>query len=236
MCIHPQPDWRPLTTEELGLLIGEDAEASDEAADLPPLAAGLLVIPTRLRQAWWETAGHGMPVAARDERYQRFAASVLEFLRFKRLPLPPQCEVEALASRPDQPGTRVDPATGRLSGLRFAAPDLEDGRRPVGVINLGDEATHLVLLNLSSDIMRGFLAREGDPTAWCLAPAPLTERFFDACSSYPLVRLRLEPGEGLWFPQTDVVYDGWPGLKREVDIVLTIHGDWSAPTPAPRST
>ena len=140
-----------------------------------------------------------------------------------------------MASRPDMRGTRLEPAAGGLSGLGFAAPGPPAvARHTLGTINLGDEATHLVLLNLPSELMRALLARDDEPGVRSLAPSELAARFFDTYPGYPRTRLRLDPGEGLWFPSADIIYDGWVGAKRDVDVVLTIRGE--AEEASPEST
>jgi hypothetical protein len=241
---HPRPDWRRATADELALLVADmpgpatpspappAGTAPSAAAGEPPprrLEAGVLAIPLRLRRAWWEEAGADRPRPDPDASYHRFAADLLDFLRFKDLPLPARCEVEVMASRPDQPGTRLD-ADGRLSGLAFASgrPSGSE-RRTLATINLGDEATHVVLLNLPAEVMRARLAGGGESAACSLPLEALAVRFFDAFESYPLVRLRLDPGEGLWFPEADVAHDGWTGDKQEVDVVLAIREGLPAP-------
>jgi hypothetical protein len=237
--VHPRTDWRPLSAEELAVLVEEipqgagpphpapagtrpPAVASADGEEvLAPLRAGVLVIPARLRQAWWRTAGQSGPETQGGEDYRRFVVELLEFLRFKRLPLPARCEVEVMASRPHQPGTRLDP-DGSLSGLRFAATAAD---QRTAAINLGDGTTHLVLLNLPAESMRAHLARQGEPRASSLPLPELAAGFFDAYPTYPLTRLRLDAGEGLWFPDADVVYDGWTGATPDVDVVLTIRGE-----------
>jgi hypothetical protein len=100
----------------------------------------------------------------------------------------------------------------------------------VAAINLGDEASHIVLLNLPPAGMAGLVDEAGAGPAPPLAD--LTPRFFEARSTYPLVRIRLDPGEGLWFPTSGVVCDGWTREKRELDVVLTIRRGASTTPPS----
>jgi hypothetical protein len=165
----------------------------------------------------------------RDDAYRRFVAAVLEFLRFKRLPLPARCAADLVASRPDLRGTRLDPGTGALSGLGFSTPA---SPRVVGMINVGDGTTHLVWLNVAAQGMRARLAQDGAPDLPPLSPSDLVSRFFDSYPDYPLTRVSLDPGEGVWFARADVVHDGWPGAKQDADVVLTIRGEME-PSPVP---
>jgi hypothetical protein len=211
--VHPGPGWRPLTGAELGLLVSRE-----------PSGAGLLAIPGHLRSAWWAQAAQATtPLGAPSVAYDRFVAALLEFLRFKELPLPAVCEVEVTASRPGQPGTRLDPATGDLAGLVSAARQgPTSSGSAVAVINLGDEATHLVLLNLGGGDRQALLRGRPEACVATLPPTALAMDFLEAFPTYPLIRVRLDPTEGLWFPGSEVAYDGWTVGKRDLDVVLCI--------------
>jgi len=171
--LDPRVDWRPPTADELSMLVDEAPPGVN------PLRTNLLAIPAWLRTAWWDHVD--------QTGYERFASDVLEFLRFKDLPLPPLCEIEVTVSRPDETRTRLHEATKAA---------------PLVVVNLGDEASHIIMSNLP--------------------PAATAGRPYEARSAYPLVRIRLDPGEGLWFPPCGVICDGWTREKRELDVLLII--------------
>jgi hypothetical protein len=211
---QPRRDWRPLAPDEVTQLVDEEPPAA------APLRTSLFVLPAWLRAAWWDQVD--------QTSYERFARELLGFLRFKALPLPALCEVRVTVSRPGQTGTRSNPTTGDLSGL--APTPSMPGAAEVAAINLGDEATHVVLLNLPPGAMAGLLGADIAPV---LPLAELVPRFFEARAAYPLVRIRLDPGEGLWLPAEDVIHDGWTCEKRDLDIVLTIAG---SPSPAALQT
>jgi len=171
--LHPRADWRPPTADELSVLVDEAPPGVN------PLRTNLLAIPARLRAAWWDHVDQA--------GYERFASDLLDFLRFKDVSLPALCEIEVTVSRPDQTGTRLHEA---------------NNAGPLAVVNLGDEASHIVMSNLP--------------------PPAMADGFFEARSAYPLVRIDLDPGEGLWFPPCGVICDGWTREKRELDVLLTI--------------
>ena len=166
-----------------------------------------------------------MPGAPGHEDYQRFVAELLEFLRFKGLPLPRSVRGggDGEPAGPARNATGPERKSERLALRRDRAAAPPTSAPPS--INLGDATTHLVLLNLHAEAMRAHLARQGEPTASSLPLPELAARFFEAYPTYPLMRLRLDPGEGLWFPDADVVYDGWTGATPDVDVVLTIRGE-----------
>jgi hypothetical protein len=190
-----------------------------------PRRTSLFVIPAWLRAAWWDQVDRAS--------YERFAGELLGFLRFKALSLPGPCEVRVTVSRPGETGTRLDPTTGDRCGLA-PTPSVPGapGGPEVAAINLGDEATHVVLLNLPPGAMAGLV---GAGIAPVLPLADLVPRFFEARPAYPLVRIRLDPGEGLWFPASGAIHDGWTCEKQELDVVLTIRGSPSSVVCRPSS-
>ena len=90
--------------------------------------------------------------------------------------------------------------------------------RVAGIINLGDEPTHFAFLNLDRPAMAHMLDGPSEPAG------DLLRRFFTARPTYPLVRVRLEAGDGLWLPTSGLAYDICTLDKREVDVALTIRG------------
>src|SRR5262249_29663086 len=160
---------RPPTPDELALLVtaGEPAPTPrgglpllEESPATPPThahtseAVCLFQIPEHLRNAWWDlfdaAAESGGPVKGFDE----FAAKVTEFLTFKRLGAPGTVQMEVLVTAAGTRSIRVDPATGQPSGLGSTVapwspwPAGEQATIPRlhAVVNLGDEATSVVLL------------------------------------------------------------------------------------------
>ncbi len=227
----PRNDWRKLSPGELALLIDECPQSAATARAptldtmLSPSRAGLLAIPSHLRASWWTVAERADTSNGRMEGYESFVAQLLEFLRFKRLPLPEHCGFDVVASRPSQRSTHLDAAGESVMGLGFNTLLQGESRhasRLVGAINLGDEATHLVLLNLSPPAMCSILVRQGQTEITATSSPELLKQFFAALPDYPLVRLRLDPGEGLWLPNDAVVYDRDTQGKQDLDLVLTI--------------
>jgi hypothetical protein len=78
-------------------------------------------------------------------------------------------------------------------------------RRAAAGVNLGDERTAVVVCNLVPDA----------------CPGGVTE-FLQACPDYLLLRVWLEPGEGLWFPAGGVAWAACTRDKTELDIWLNV--------------
>ena len=217
--ILPRDDWRPPAAEELRLLV------ADEQA---PTAAGahfeLLAIPAALRLRWWEIAEHDAAAGAPLPGYSEFVAEVLELLRFKRLPVPMACAADVVVSRPGQTSTRLARDRRGLAGFGFgslAARATDRCDTPIALINLGDERSHLVVLNLGSEALRAQPAATAVPAA----ADRLLDAFFTRQPGYPLVQVRLDPGEGLWFPMPPPAFDGWTHGKTDLDAMLILRGE-----------
>lgn len=222
--IHPRDDWRSASSDELRLLIAPDAEPLSP----PPTAhLQLLLVPPRLRERWWELVQQsGDVTAGAVPGYDRFADDLLEFLRFKRLPVPTHCVSDVVVSRPGQSSTCLDDSGERLSGLgyRGLAPRPANAARgiPVAAINLGDEATHIVFLNLTPEALRAYLTETGSNDS--ASDDEALQAFAVRHPEYPLVGVRLDPGEGLWLPTPPPAFDGWTVGKQDLDAVLILQG------------
>jgi hypothetical protein len=222
----PRRDWRPPDHADFDRLIGgppsvEPAGAAPKVASadavLPPSDVGSFHLPSHLRRAWWALADSPDALAGDGRSYHAFARDAIEFLR-----------LEVAVRGPGEPPagwlTPSGAAGASESGENRPSPAGER-ERVVAVVNLGDEPTHLVLLNLAPAAMAALI---GAP--WPIDPArgacaDLLGRFFTALPSYPLVRVRLEAGDGLWFPAHGLVHDVCTLDKREVDVALTLRDD-----------
>lgn len=215
--VCPRADWRAATVAELAVL------APSGTSDASPLEAAhwaLLTIPAHVRQRWWDAAERGEAGEGTQPGYDAFVADVLELLRFKGLPVPPRCAAAVLVNRPGQTSTRLD-GSGRLAGFCFgslvpssAAHGADD---PIAVFNLGDEFAHLVMLNLGVHALRARLAVDDATVA-----DEILSTFYLRQPAYPLVRVRLDPGEGLWLSSPPPAFDGWTVGKADLDALLVL--------------
>lgn len=232
---YARDDWCAPTAAEMQRLLGKVA---DQEAAVTATQVALVVVPQHVRAAWWRVAERAERLDGRLDGFDGFVGELLEFLRFKRLPLPARCRCEVTANRPGQRSTRVD-ADGAPLGLEFSAS--APGHMPAracAVINLGDEDTHLVVLNLLRTDLEALLSTGGahrraplhDHNASTCGNGTLA-RFFTAMPDYPLVRVRLSPGDGLWLPSSNTAFDGWTVDKDDLDVVLTMWSDDGATAP-----
>jgi hypothetical protein len=217
---QPREGWVALEASEVSALC-----AVPPAAMVRPRELSLFQIPRRLREAWWaEAAGQD------DEARSHHALSeIVEFLRFKRLPLPERVVLQVLVNLPDRVSTRAAVA-GSPGGLGFGAPP------PVASINLSDEPSWMVLLPLPPLTLAERLDAAGAALADATTPAALTARFLETFPDEPLLRVRLDPGDGLWFPAEGAIHDGWTRGRVDVDVVLQLAPEVEGADPSPASS
>lgn len=212
---RPRPAWRPPTADELQALL-PTAE--------PAPSVSLFQLPRHLRSAWWDllAAGGAAPDAGVLPGFDAFVHQVGEFLTFKGLPIPAAARCAVVVTAPAQScvswGLPAHPGGGLGCTLppETPWPTPSSAGRLWGGINLGDEATSLVLVNLA-----------GAQLAAALPQAPATvgaaaSGFLQACPCYPLVRLTLHPGEGCRLPSEMLILGGCLEGKQEPDAVLLV--------------
>ena len=201
------------------------ASAEGTSADDPD-AITLFKLPEHLRSAWWDLLAAATESGGPLRGFDEFAARVVEFLRFKQLDIPAGTRLEAIVTAAGERSVQRD--TGAPAGLGPSSAGGSGGQGLWGIVNLGDEDSAVVLLNLPFATLATELART-EPSAPALASmGELAVRFFRAFPNYPLVRLRLASGEGCRLPASGLVLDGDPSAKADPDTLLLIYGDGSA--------
>jgi hypothetical protein len=112
------------------------------------------------------------------------------------------------------------------------------GLRLWGGINLGDEATGVVLIDvawreMADEVRRSF--PDDAAAAAVTTVGALSERFLRARPDVPPVRLTLWPGEGFRLSRDGAILDGFTEDKQEPNVLLLITevGDAAREGPVP---
>lgn len=189
-------DWRCPRENELAIMTQPSS---------PESRLSLFRLSEDLRQRWWKTA-ESLGLAGDSDAYPAYAREVVDFLRTTTLAVPVDATCEAMITAPDQRTSR--------GGLEFSV-DVRRGGGIVGGVNLGDEPTFLVFVNLPPSAMK---AKCPSQDRW------LAKTFLTECPNYPLVKLRLDPGDGYWLPPAGVVFDHSTVGQKEVGVVLGVRG------------
>ncbi len=178
---------------------------------------GLFQLPQHLCATWW-TILENSPSAGvfRIDGFDRFVADVVNFLNYKELGVPPGATFELLLTKP---GQRSLGRPGRPLGL--ALEGTTQGSL-WGGINLGDEPTSLVFVNLLAAMLRAELTRCHPGEAPPEPEHELAAHFLTRCHDYPPTRLRLDPGEGFRLPRGGFLFDGDTSEKQEPNLLLLI--------------
>jgi hypothetical protein len=213
--------WRQPTADELSLLVW----ISEEPPPPEELNACICLfqLPEHLRSRWWNLLV-GAARTLDDGRlpgFETFVSQVVEFLAFKSLPVPEGVRCDLVVSNPELHRANRD---GGFCG-----------RRLWGKINLGDEPTSVVLINLTRRQMGAELHRRFHDQPSALEMSGLFRHFLRFCSDYPPVRLILEPGDGCRLPSCDMVLDHYLEGKREPDVTLLISQGAEAPLSSSQS-
>ena len=144
----------------------------------------------------------------------------------------------ARANAPGLPTVTMDGGSGKLIGLHvdnwFNTPLAERHLSPNRVaLNLGSEDRYLVFVNLP--LIRIWELVHDVPPAGAAdlrLRADLLDRFWRKFPSYPVVRLRIGPGEGYVAPTENIAHDGSTLGMSMWDVYLTVLGHF-APLPDP---
>jgi hypothetical protein len=237
-CFLPLPPWRPTTDDELSLLV-RDSAAPPSPEELEHCVC-LFQLPGHLQGKWWSLLEEAVGTLGDCQfpGFEQFVGQLGEFLSFKRLPLPEDARCDMVVSDSRQKGVLVGPETNQTRGLNNSLapsspwPFAEELRRPGlwGGINMGDEPTSVVLINLPCRELDAQLRRRFPDEPLPASVGDLSERFLRCCSDYPPVRLILGPGEGYRLPHGGLILEGNPEIKQEPDMLLMISHQQRFPT------
>ncbi len=138
---------------------------------------------------------------AKLEEFATFCGEVTRFLAFKGFSAPAGATWDLVLKQPGQ------------------LPNLARGHSLWAGVNLGDEPTSIVFLNLTpEDILPAHdspIMTLGDWTAFFQKHDP----------DYPLVQVRIEPGEGYLLPTSGLPLDGSTVDAREPTMSLMLYAD-----------
>jgi hypothetical protein len=156
--------------------------------------------------------------------------AILEFARTYLRSEHPVLEGAAITCRATDLPTATTDDTGAHVGLHidnwYRSKLAERVNAPNRIsINLGVTARFLLYINLPLATI-GALAAEQfafDTQAGDTRNA-LRQLFMSRCGSYPVVRVRLDPGEGYIAPTENMIHDGCTPAKNALDVQFSVRG------------
>jgi len=212
--------WHPASESQLNALVTSETPHDAWRRDIC-----LFAIPEHLRAKWWEMAARQIETLPSGlDGMEPFARAVAEFAQFKHVPLPRQCAFEVTLTSPHRDSIE-EPSAAQV--FRQALVVEANGRCSplVARVNLGDERTALLFLNLSRSHMTEMLNHQGRKAADTTETSDLVDAFLAEFPTYPLVRLSLDPGEGIWLPNSEVIYGVDRSGKSDLDAWLILKGE-----------
>jgi hypothetical protein len=94
-------------------------------------------------------------------------------------------------------------------------------------INLGVKARFLLYINLSLATISALAAEQFASGAQvCDTQNGLRQVFMSRCASYPVVRVRLDPGEGYIAPTENMIHDACTGRSGALDLQCCVRGQF----------
>ncbi len=219
----PRGPWRSLTADELTLLTSDPRNVEEDGS--------LFQLPSHLRSAWWALLDRSVETGdAALPGFEAFAGQVADFLRFKRMEVPPGLQMEAAVTAPGRCSMRSDPETGAPAGLGPSLPSwvecdrLAGGDFPRlwGVVNLGDEDARLVLVAGVISRLAASVAFRRPGLVLPKTVGELVGSFLREFPDCPVVRLHLRSGEGFRLPSGGLILDTDASDKQEPDVLLLI--------------
>jgi hypothetical protein len=238
--VVPCGPWRPPERAELALLAAEGRPAGRGTwISVVPVPQSYLHRSRSLHDAsrnsqqTWEQANAYVSRHADMEAMVRFSA---QFSTDQELAV---LQKGVRANTPGLPTVTMDGGSGKLIGLHvdnwFNTPLVGRNESPNRVaLNLGSQDRYLLFVNLS--LMRIWELVHDVPRAGPAEPclkADLLDRFWAEFPSYPVVRLRIGPGEAYVAPTENIAHDGSTLDMSTWDIYLTVLG-YFAPSPDSR--
>lgn len=222
----PRSAWRPPTPDELSLLVRSSEEPGEGLED----CTCLFRLPEHLGSEWWALLGQAAGILGHGPLpgFETFVSRAGEFLAFKGLPIPEGARCDVIVTDPAQGFVRWGREPNRPGGFHpsldplapWPSAEAHHGRRLWGAINLGDEATSLVFINLPWARLEMELCRRFPDRTPAATVGELAVRFLRSCPDYPPVRLSLGPGEGCCLPRGGLILVGSLEGKQSPDVLL----------------
>jgi hypothetical protein len=226
--LWPKGDWRPISEYEaeiLGLALKSDGCKFNEDSSETSGILWIFGIPLHLLQHWHRISGQfvaktGAGSLDEDGQYRRFVSLVVDFFRFKGVPLPNKCKFE-IVSNFSEIGPTIGVRAREGSDLSVAAqvPFLLCDQVKVAV-NLSAAPSALIFVNLSIAQMESILVEDGDITLVC--ERSNVEQFFLRFPEYPCFRISLAPRIGYVLGGLSIVHARWSISRTHPDLWLCV--------------
>jgi hypothetical protein len=232
----PRPSWRAPTADERALFGDRPGSQAGTWLQLLRVPDAVLAPFAPLRELSLTMTDRAQLERHADSAWCRRA--VAQAQAYLVALTQPGSDLEALklfGNRRDLPTTTMVESS-RLNGLHvdnwYQLPLPQRGRAPNRLaINLGASDRYFLFVNLTLAQMARRLRFSQDTT---VSTVELRERFMAAHPRYPVVRVRMRPGEALIAPTENLIHDGCTIGHAGFDVRLSARGRF-APQMLPAS-
>ena len=231
-CYFPKPDWRPLTAEELDLVVTNVGHLASSSTK----SMLFFTIPDQLYSRFWDLdlaklLPHANPADPEySSAYRAFTADIITYLVNELgFSISGQCACTTTINKPGLRSTRYNPQLDLYTGLdvddvKGMGPDTGHLAPTTASINMGDEVSHLSFINLrlARMVERLKLQEELIPAGIPASISASAKLFMQTFPAYPAVRIGIMPGQGYLLPTDPIIYDRDTMGKTGPDITLSI--------------
>jgi hypothetical protein len=223
--LWPRGDWRPVLEREaeiLGLMRKPSSPHSERIESENAETISIFELPFHLLRRWQRISGElpasaGVASVVEDVQYQRFVSQLVDFFRFKRVPLPSKCRFTVVCDLPvnsDASGAGADDSNEAVEVSLIPSDEAHLA------VNLGTAASSLIFINVpiarvdpisgeNGEIMRG----DGRNN---------TELLFSRLSDCPCLRIIFPPRKGYLICGSGILHSRCPISRTQPDIWLCV--------------
>lgn len=226
--LWPKGDWCPLAEQQAEIL-GLRHKAADSklksVSSQNPDTLWIFAIPLHLLQHWQRIREPFAPETGagslvQEGSYRGFVSQVVDFFRFKAVPLPDKCKFEMVSNFPEIGPTMEAPAEPGGDFRASVRVPLMVSEEVQVAVNLGGATSSLIFVNLSIAQMELILGERSDPTP--VSGSSTVERFFSCFPEYPCFRIPLPPRMGYVLSGLATVHVRCPLSRTQPDFWLCV--------------
>lgn len=229
-----QAPWRQPSTAELKILAGE-VKSMNNSVDV-----GVLKLPDEILQYVRSSlhlskvdSGNTMPRIFENPAYSKSIEEILVYLEQYYILSTKELVINRIGMNlPNLTNVSYNARANYYPGLHIDSWDeLPLANREVArnriCINLGNENRYLLFVNLSVRHIAEQLNESLDTLDQRYNPKTLAHQFLKTFPNYPIIQLKLAPGEGYIAPTENLIHDGSSEGSTSWDIFFTLRGFFS---------
>jgi hypothetical protein len=233
----PRPGWRSLMTAEQKVLMAESCPEHYGNA------ISIIRLPSQLFDPWrsvhlagseYQSSDKFFPITGSDNCSKETSA-IISYLQqsFERSKIDEDCTLEGgiCTKMPGQQTITTNPETDALVGIHvdswyrrdFALSRREHAPNRV-CVNLGSDDRFFLYLNIPIGEMYELVKNMNSPPEDAYGASVVAADFMKSFPSYPVVRVRICPGEAYIAPTENIAHDASSIDMKAMDITLSIRG------------